>query len=146
MEVGDLVDTGQIIIKTVLIAVCVVLAILVIVPGKGARGSAIQKLAMLVAIAGGIIAVAFPDFTTRVANFLGIGRGVDLLLYGLIVVFIGYAITSSVRVRRMDRDLTILARKIALLEANVREGHDTLDDTGTGVIDLGGMERARPND
>lgn len=137
VDTSVIVDTGQIVVKTVLIAVLVIVALLIIVPGRGARGSAIQKLALLVAIVAGILSVVFPNVTTHVANFLGIGRGVDLLLYALVVLFIAYALRTTIRIRRMDRNITVLARKIALLEANVREGRDTFADTG--MIDLSGV-------
>lgn len=136
------VDGGQIIVKAVLIAVLAVVAIVLVIPGKGARGQAIQRLALLLVLVLGALAVVFPEMTTRVANFLGIGRGVDLLFYASIVLFIGFALTVTGRIRRMDRELTVLARKIALLEANVREGHDTLDDpTLTGPIDIVATDR-----
>ena len=65
-----------------------------------------------------VIAVIFPSLTNAVASVLGVGRGTDLLLYGLIVVFLGFAVTSSAHNRRLDRQITDLARQIALTEAS----------------------------
>ena len=119
---------GQLIIKIALIAVLAIVGLLLVVPGRGARGQAIQRLSLLLALFLGVLAVIFPDATTSVANFLGIGRGVDLLFYASIVAAIGYVVTTTLRLRKADRDFTLLARKVALLEANLREGHDTLPE------------------
>lgn len=131
-------DTGQIVIKTALIAVLAAVGLLLVIPGRGARGQAIQRLTLLLALLLGALAVIFPDATTAVANMLGIGRGVDLLFYGAIVAAIGYVVTMTLRLRKADRDFTVLARKVALLEANLREGKDTLPEppTATGSIRL----------
>ena len=126
-------DTGQIIVKVLLITVLAVTAVLVVLPARGSRGLAIQRLAVALLLLLGMVSVAVPELTTTVANFLGIGRGVDLLLYGFIVVVLGYGISTTSRLRRMERDVTVLARKIALFEVNAREGHDTLDDGSVRV-------------
>lgn len=65
----------------------------------------------------GLIAAIDPDLTTRLANRLGIRRGTDLLLYcttllGLTGLFVLYT-----KLRRVRRDLTILTRRLTLLDA-----------------------------
>lgn len=112
-------DVNQIIVKTVLIVLLVVIAIMVVVPGRGARGQALQRLALLLSCVAGAIAVAFPWLTQQLADFLGIGRGVDLVLYGALVLGIGFAAGTSARVRRNERMITLLARRVALAEAGV---------------------------
>jgi len=64
-------------------------------------------------LAVGII-VWIPSFTTTVANFLGIGRGADLVLYfGLIIVF--YLIFKIyTRLEKIEKNITTLTREIAL--------------------------------
>ena len=131
-------DSEQIIIKGALIVVLALVALLLVVPGRGARGQAIQRLVLLLVLVLGVLAVIFPNATTSFANLLGIGRGVDLLFYAVIVAGIGYVVATTLRLRKADRDFTVLARKIALLEANLREGHDTLPEPPaiTGSIKL----------
>ena len=51
--------------------------------------------------------VTDPD---RDDQFLGVGRGADLLLYGLTVVFLGYVAASYRRMRQMEQQVTVLAR------------------------------------
>ena len=47
----------------------------------------------------------------------GIGRGADLVLYGLVVAFFSFVVTTYQRFRDMETDYTRLARRIALDEA-----------------------------
>lgn len=131
-------DSGQIIVKGALIVVLAIVGVLLVVPGRGARGQALQRIALLLALFGGLLAVIFPDATTQLANLLGIGRGVDLLFYLVIVAGLGYVVATTLRLRKSDRDFTVLARKVALLEANLREGNDTLPEppAATGSIRL----------
>lgn len=112
----------QFIVQIVLIAVLLLAAFIIIVPGRGARGQAIRTLTIMLVALLGVVAVVFPELTTFVAGLVGVGRGVDLILYGLIVVFIGFAVASNIRARRSDRALTILARKFAILETRLAEG------------------------
>jgi hypothetical protein len=108
---------GQIIIKIVLIAVFAVFAAVVLVPGRGTRKLAVKRLALLLLFALAIIAVLFPEVTNAVANAVGVGRGTDLLLYGLVIVFVGHSISTSVRFRHQERELTQIARAAALRDA-----------------------------
>jgi hypothetical protein len=64
----------------------------------------------------GIGAAASPDTTTQLANLVGIQRGTDLVLYCATVgMFVGFFL-MYVRLRRVRRDITILARRIAMME------------------------------
>ncbi|MFD2674561.1 DUF2304 domain-containing protein [Gulosibacter bifidus] len=114
-------DTQQIIIKSILIVVLAVAALVLIFPGRGARGQAIRRLAILLGLVVGIVAVIFPHLAQAAADFLGIGRGTDLLFYLCIIFFIAYVVSASSHARRTDRTLTVLARKLALLEAELRK-------------------------
>lgn len=65
----------------------------------------------------GIAMVAKPDWANAVAHFFGVGRGADLLVYlgflGLVFLWLGlYS-----RQREMDIRLTVLARRLAILQA-----------------------------
>jgi len=111
------VDANQIVIKSILITVFAVLALVVIVPGRGARGLAIRRLAGVVFLGVGVLAIAFPHLTNGLAVFLGIGRGTDLLLYGLIIIFLGYVVAAAAHTRRTDRQITDLTRALALAQA-----------------------------
>lgn len=108
-------------IQVVLIVLFLAIALLVVLPGKTQRGKALQRLAWLLAMLLAVLAVAFPDMTTRVANLLGVGRGSDLLLYALAVAFAGYLLLTTMHRAQTERTLTQLARKVALLEAQLMD-------------------------
>jgi hypothetical protein len=108
---------NQLLIKIILIAVFVVFAIVLLAPVKGARRLALRRIVLLAAFAAAVFAVAFPNAINDIANVLGVGRGTDLVLYGLVVVFIGNAITTSAHNRQLQREITQLARAVALGEA-----------------------------
>ena len=58
-----------------------------------------------------------PGVWTRLASVVGIGRGADLILYGLVVAFFGFVVTTFKRFREMEIRYTRLARRIAIDEA-----------------------------
>ncbi len=64
------------------------------------------------------IAILFPEVTVVVARFLGIDRGADLVFYcGILAMFAGFFLTY-VRLRRIDKSITVLARQMAIYEAS----------------------------
>lgn len=105
---------NQLIIKVALITVFVLFALLLVIPRRGARYLAVRRLALLAVFAAGIVAIAFPETINAVANLVGVGRGTDLLLYTLVIVYIGNSISSSLRYRHQEREMTLLARELAL--------------------------------
>ncbi len=64
-----------------------------------------------------LVAVVYPDTTTRLARALGIYRGADLLVYSAVLAFIAGFYLVSLRLRQMSREITLLTREVALLEA-----------------------------
>lgn len=75
---------------------------------------------LLVAIAG-ILAAIDPDRTTRFARAIGINRGTDLIVYLVsLVVFQGFVV-FYLRLRKVRRELTLLVRHLAILEATSRD-------------------------
>lgn len=110
-------DTGHLVIKIILIIGLAAFAIFLMLPGRGVRHLAIRRLVMLLLLVVVVLAVIFPSGVTAVARLLGVGRGTDLLLYGLIVVYIGNSILQQRRHRRTEREITELARQLAILQA-----------------------------
>lgn len=91
----------------------------------GARHQAIRRLAMT---AFGVVAIYFimaPSAATQVARLLGVGRGADLLLYALVIAFLGYLASSFKRIAGLEGRITELARQLALAQA---PRPDHLDD------------------
>lgn len=65
------------------------------------------------------LAIAWPEVTTHAAHALGITRGADLVLYCAVVVMMIGFLMVYVRLRRLQRDLTVLVRHVAIREAAI---------------------------
>lgn len=64
-----------------------------------------------------LVAVIYPDETTEIAKAVGIRRGADLLVYSAVLAFIAGFYVVSLRMRQMSREITLLTRELALLDA-----------------------------
>ncbi|MCZ4300512.1 DUF2304 domain-containing protein [Microbacterium oxydans] len=84
---------------------------------------AIRRLMYGAFVLVAIVSILFPQWLTWVANLVGVGRGTDLLLYALVVVFMVFVYTQSRKNAAQQRSLTLLARKLALLQAS-RDPHN----------------------
>lgn len=104
----------QIIIKTLLIVAFLLFAFVLIRSDGSARRQAIRSLTLLVFLVAAIITVLFPRIINDLAINVGIGRGADLLLYAFIVVFLGSSLATTRKRREQDRQITQLARALAL--------------------------------
>lgn len=87
---------------------------------------AIRRLLMMLFVIAAVLSVLFPQWLTWVATLIGVGRGTDLLLYALVVMFLAFVYTQFRRNAQLERRLTLLSRRIALMDA---EAHATDDET-----------------
>lgn len=110
---------NQIVIQILLIAVFAILTLVLFLPGRGARRLAVRRLVLLAAFVAAVVAIVWPSFVNTIANLLGVGRGTDLVLYALVVVFIAQSIGSASQQRQLHREVTELAREVALRDARV---------------------------
>jgi small membrane protein len=85
----------------------------------GVRMQASKRLAFSLFVVLNAAAVVWPDGTTKVAALFGIGRGVDLLLYLLIVTFVFVVINFYLRLRESEQRVTELARAVAIRDAEL---------------------------
>lgn len=85
--------------------------------GANAKHQAIRRLGGLAFFLFAALSVVFPDLVSHLANFLGIGRGTDLVLYGLVVLFMITQYTSAQQRRAQEANITRLARHLAISEA-----------------------------
>jgi hypothetical protein len=115
-------------IKIFLIAALLVIAGIMVWAPQGAPHLAARRLLLLAFAGGAALSVIYPGSWNRAARFVGVGRGTDLLLYCLIVAFLGFVVTTYIRFREVEERMTQLARRLALDEAErhvgeVREIH-----------------------
>jgi hypothetical protein len=107
------------VIKLVLLVglVAVGLAILRKRNSRNGQTSASKKLLLGLFAVGFVISVMFPEFTTVVANKLGVGRGADLVLYLLVLAFVFFTLNVYLKFRDARYQLGELARWVAVTEA-----------------------------
>lgn len=72
---------------------------------------------LFICLATAVVTI-WPNLTVTVAEVLGIGRGADLIFYcAVVVMMIGFWMTYM-RLRHLRRELTLLVRHTAILEAH----------------------------
>ncbi len=79
-----------------------------------AWGPALFWLALWLAATAAILA---PELTVVVARFLGIDRGADLVFYCAILAMLGGFFLTYLKLRRIEKDITVLVRQMAILDA-----------------------------
>jgi hypothetical protein len=109
-----------VIIKLLLLASLGLAALLLIRGRRTALSLLMRRSLTLTAIGCGGFAVLFPGTVTDVAQAVGVGRGTDLVLYVLAVTFLFVTIALYLRLSDMHDRYVELARKQALLEAELR--------------------------
>ena len=80
------------------------------------RSPAVALLTLLVATAG-LYFVWFPEHSTRLAELVGVGRGVDLILYTWVCLSLIVLLNLHLKLRTQTELITTLARKIAIADA-----------------------------
>ena len=61
-------------------------------------------------------AVIYPKITDKIAKIVGVGRGVDLLVYVSVFILFFIVFKIFVRLEKMEMNITKIIRKIALDE------------------------------
>lgn len=85
---------------------------------------AIRRMLYGVFVLVAVLSILFPQWLTWVANLVGVGRGTDLLLYALVLMFLVFVYTQSRRNAAQQRSITLLARTLALLQAEKAAGQN----------------------
>jgi hypothetical protein len=109
----------KILIQGILLAAIAGIMIYFVRGQHGVRMQASKKLAFFGFLILNACAVLWPDSTSKVAAIFGIGRGVDLLLYALIVTFVFAVINFYLRMRESEQRVTELARAVAIRDAEL---------------------------
>jgi small membrane protein len=91
-------------------------AIIVYALAERRRSPVVGALA-LVAAAAGLYFVWVPAHATALAEFTGVGRGVDLIIYIWVVISLLVLLNLHLKLRAQTEALTGLARAIAIGEA-----------------------------
>jgi hypothetical protein len=89
----------------------------VLYAGNERRRSPVVAWLSVVAAAGGLYFTWMPDHATRVAQWAGVGRGVDLVLYIWVCITLVVLLNLHLKLRTQMELITVLARTIALADA-----------------------------
>jgi hypothetical protein len=108
------------IIKWLLVPGVVLAVVLSLRSRASLRGQARRKILAALTVVAGAIAVMFPSTLQTLADWTGVTRGTDLLLYALALVIIYLVGSTSVRFREQEARIVLLARQVALSEAEAR--------------------------
>lgn len=60
------------------------------------------------------LVVIFPEITSLVANLVGVGRGVDLVIYLAVLILFYLVFRILVRLDKIEKDITKIVRQNAL--------------------------------
>ncbi|KRE43724.1 DUF2304 domain-containing protein [Knoellia sp. Soil729] len=107
--------------KIILLQVFLIVLVLAIswrlLTGGGQRIQAVRRLGLGAFATFAVLSILFPNVWTRIAHLVGVGRGTDLILYGLVIAFFSFVVTTYRRLRQVELRYTRLARRLALDEA-----------------------------
>ena len=110
------------------------------------RTQALRRLGLLALAGFAIWSIFFPDVWTSLARRVGIGRGADLILYGLVLAFFGSVVTTYKRFRAMETQYTRLARRLALDESEPAAIHRSRSETGSPAVPGTDTDSGVPSD
>jgi hypothetical protein len=93
--------------------------------GKNRRAVLLEVAAFLV----GAVFIAFPDRATALAHAVGIGRGVDFLMYPIVIWLVRESLMTRRRRLEYDEKLTSVVRALAIVQAK-DQGTDSRPQPG----------------
>ncbi|WP_432522534.1 DUF2304 domain-containing protein, partial [Kineococcus sp. SYSU DK006] len=123
-------------IQVVLIVAVLCVGALLVRSTAGERHQAVRRILLGALVVLAVASILAPGAVTVVARAVGVGRGTDLLLYGLVVAFLGALVSAYRRQRALESRLTQLTRRLALDEAEppalARARHENASWPGGG--------------
>ena len=108
-------------IQALLLLAVVALAWYFFANRRKANAKAWVKIGFALMMVAAVWAIARPDYVTVVANWLGVARGTDLMLYVLVVAFFFVTVSTWTRFREQELRYARLARAVALQNAQAPE-------------------------
>jgi len=78
------------------------------------------------------VIVVMPEVTSFWARIVGVGRGVDLIVYLSIVLIFYIIFQITVKVERVERNITKIVRTLALEEEDEKENPSVKNDEKRG--------------
>ncbi|WP_115685413.1 DUF2304 domain-containing protein [Corynebacterium senegalense] len=104
-------------IQVLLLIAALLLVLYFFTNRRKANAKAWVKIGFVGLVVAAVWAILRPDDVTVVANWLGVDRGTDLMLYVLIVAFFFTTLSTWTRFREQELRYARLARAVALQNA-----------------------------
>lgn len=101
-------------IKLLLIGSFIFVTIMLMRPIQSSRGLALRRLGVLIMLLASVYVVMVPSTLTKLAHLLGVEKGINLLVYALVVGFFALIASSYRREATQQRRIEDLARAFAL--------------------------------
>lgn len=101
-------------IKLLLIGSFIFVIFLLMRPIQSSRALALRRLGVLIMLLAAVYVVMVPSTLTKLAILLGVEKGINLLVYALVVGFFALIATSYRREAAQQRRIEDLARTFAL--------------------------------
>jgi hypothetical protein len=98
-----------------LLIILVVLALWIYMSRLRSRLS--DRSIVLAIAAAGIVLIAFPDLSTAIAHRVGVGRGVDLVIYLCLIGLAFSNLFSFSRVRSLEGQVAGIVRELGIQQA-----------------------------
>jgi hypothetical protein len=127
-----------VIIKVLLLTGLLCAAVFAYRGAPGALPLATRRLALVCTLGAAVVATLVPALVTKVANLVGVGRGADLVLYGLVVTSTFLWIGLYRRLHELEHRFVTLNRAIALDRAT---GSPARSDEAAAVVETSGPVR-----
>ena len=105
-------------IKIILITAVLIIAFFLVRSTANSKNVALRRLLLLLFVIAAVVSIIFPGITGIVANWVGVGRGTDLVLYMLVIAFLGYAVVNYRRLNILEGRLVELARELTIARSH----------------------------
>ena len=72
----------------------------------------------------GLVLIWFPHFIDLIGERFGVGRSIDAFVYLAIIYLIYVSLTQKIRINEINKEITMLNRKLALKDINIKNEKD----------------------
>ncbi|NIZ91536.1 DUF2304 domain-containing protein [Kineococcus rubinsiae] len=120
----------MLLIQGVLVVALLVVGAVLVRSTSDVRHQAVRRILLVLLGVLAVTSVLVPGAVTWVAEKVGVGRGTDLVLYGLVVAFLGFIASSYRRTRVLESKVAELTRRLALDEEARERGVDGPGNAG----------------
>lgn len=112
-------------IKTILIIIVLGLLLYFVRNRNTMKLRASKKILFVVFVVCATVAIVNPTLTSDVAQSIGVGRGADLLLYGVVLAFSFVTLNIYLKFKDYDDKIAKLTRAVAIANATTRTTRST---------------------